>query len=258
MQKAGLTSLALLVGLCISTVGSAQVFKCTDPVTGKTVFTDKACGTSGEREYVPLHEANGMKPPGASPYPSANRRPPSQNNAAFRTSSTYDPTRDGYERRRKSLEMQADSASSAANRAEAKRKLKALDEQYRTSQNIAGSTRQTYDRQSTQLRQGLDSSRSYQEQAEAKRKIADLNRQYGGGNPFGNERAGNAATKVNQAPTPPLSVPPSGPVSVSKCNDRGCWGYDGTRYNRARNRPDVFTTPSGKNCRMVKDRMQCN
>lgn len=51
---------ALLLAALIVTpqFAAAEVFMCTDPVSGKKTFTDKACPTTGERKKVRVEPTN--------------------------------------------------------------------------------------------------------------------------------------------------------------------------------------------------------
>ena len=44
--------------LAASQLSAAEVFMCTDPVSGKKTFTDKACPTAGERKKVKVEPTN--------------------------------------------------------------------------------------------------------------------------------------------------------------------------------------------------------
>lgn len=50
----------LLLAALLSTpqFAAAEVFMCTDPVSGKKTFTDKACPTTGERKKVKIEPTN--------------------------------------------------------------------------------------------------------------------------------------------------------------------------------------------------------
>ena len=51
---------ALLLAALVATpqLATAEVFMCTDPVSGKKTFTDKACPTTGERKKVKVEPTN--------------------------------------------------------------------------------------------------------------------------------------------------------------------------------------------------------
>ncbi|TDG13412.1 DUF4124 domain-containing protein [Seongchinamella unica] len=50
--------LMLAALLAASPLSGAEVFMCTDPVSGEKTFTDKACPTTGERKKVKVEPTN--------------------------------------------------------------------------------------------------------------------------------------------------------------------------------------------------------
>ncbi|MGB1139394.1 MAG: DUF4124 domain-containing protein [Halioglobus sp.] len=55
----GIKRMLLVAALvAVPQVATAKVYMCTDPATGKTSFTDKACDTQGTREEVRVKAAN--------------------------------------------------------------------------------------------------------------------------------------------------------------------------------------------------------
>ena len=58
MEKFVGRALILASLLAAPQLSVAEVFMCTDPVTGKKTFTDKACPTSGERKKVKVEPTN--------------------------------------------------------------------------------------------------------------------------------------------------------------------------------------------------------
>lgn len=51
---------ALLIDLAWSLQAPAQVFKCIDPTTGKTTFSDQGCGTNDDATAVNIRPANSI------------------------------------------------------------------------------------------------------------------------------------------------------------------------------------------------------
>lgn len=98
-------SAIIIVMLLLCEESFAQVFKCKDPVTGQTTFTDKSCGTSGQREHVPLNQTNGMTSPDPSQFQSRDSDP-----NIVRIGS--DPSADNYQRMRRHSQMEAENARS--------------------------------------------------------------------------------------------------------------------------------------------------
>ncbi|RLQ22589.1 DUF4124 domain-containing protein [Seongchinamella sediminis] len=58
MNKIMSRGLLLAALLAAPQLSVAEVFMCTDPVSGKKTFTDKACPTSGERKKVKVQPTN--------------------------------------------------------------------------------------------------------------------------------------------------------------------------------------------------------
>lgn len=194
--------IGLMLLFCEGSV--AEVFMCKDPNTGQTTFTDKACGTSGERTHVPLHEANGMKPPERS----SQTQHESTQSARRRTavaSAGYDPERDSYERKRRALQIEMESSDRIDRQIAAKQQLRALDEQYRTSKKLSGAEKDNYNRRSNSLNHDLDSSGSIPEWLDARRKIAEVNEQHGGKDPFPKSNS-TGATTMPVTPAPPSAI----------------------------------------------------
>jgi len=224
----------------------AQVFKCKDPVTGQTTFTDKSCGTSGQREYVPLNQTNEIKSPDR-PSQFQSRGGQSKDSGPNIVIIGSDASADNYQRQRRSYERQAEDARSIDEQISAKDNLRALDEQYKTSHGLSASERQNYDRKSKQLRYELDSSRSIPERISARKDIADLNRQHSGHDPFPKSNSTGATTM-------PVTPPP--PSMITNCDKAGCWDNSGGRYNKGKG--NTYFPTTGGTCQFVGDQMICN
>ena len=210
-------SAMIIVMLLLCEESFAQVFKCKDPVTWQTTFTDKSCGTSGQREYVPLHQTNEIKSPDRSSQ-FQSRGVESRGSGPNIVIIDSDSSVDNYKRQRRLYEMQAENARSIPDRISARDNLRALDEQYKTSQGLSGSDRQNYDRESTRLRHGLDNSRSIPERISARRGVADLNHQHGGQDPFPKSN-GTGATTIPVTPAPPSVITHCDPGHGGVCHD---------------------------------------
>lgn len=51
-------------------------------------------------------------------------------------------------------------------------------------------------------------------------------------------------------------VAPKGPSTVNNCDSSGCWGSDGTRYNKGAG--NTYFPSNGGSCQNVGGQMQCN
>lgn len=52
------------------------------------------------------------------------------------------------------------------------------------------------------------------------------------------------------------TMPHSPPSNITNCDNAGCWGSDGTRYNRGAG--DTYFPSNGGSCQSIGGQMQCN
>ena len=64
----------------------------------------------------------------------------------------------------------------------------------------------------------------------------------------------NVSSSPNKSYSAPM--PQRQPSSISNCDGSGCWGTDGTRYNRGAG--DTYFPSNGGVCQNVGGQMQCN
>lgn len=68
--------------------------------------------------------------------------------------------------------------------------------------------------------------------------------------------AGVDVSANNSSSSYSAPVAPKGPSTVNNCDSSGCWGSDGTRYNKGAG--NTYFPSNGGSCQNVGGQMQCN
>ena len=68
------------------------------------------------------------------------------------------------------------------------------------------------------------------------------------------ESGGGTSNNSNNSYSAPM--PQRQPSTITNCDSAGCWGSDGTRYNKAAG--DTYFPTTGGSCQNVGGQMQCN
>ena len=69
-----------------------------------------------------------------------------------------------------------------------------------------------------------------------------------------NVSSGDSYSNSNSSYSAPMTQ--RQPSSITNCDSAGCWGSDGTRYNRGAG--DTYFPSTGGSCQNVGGQMQCN
>lgn len=236
----------------------AQVFKCVDPATGQTTFTDTACPDKGTGDYISVAPANSDSGYASGVEIEANRRARDTEAEAHR--SNVDrwvelAEEQEQEDRIAKLREKADRLTGSAGSNSSLRQAEA-------AQRAALATEQGNDPAS----QHYEKAEQYFNKAGSSRDITESNRYTRQG--MVEVEAGRAAQGLppstgsilnepgSMSAPAPIPTPFPQPSVITNCDQTGCWDNVGNRYNRGAG--ETYIRQDGKVCQGSGPNMQCN